>query len=490
MAPLAHLLIIYTSCLSLIPALTLNSYPTKPRVFILSDISNEPDDAQSLVRYLTYSNQFQTEGIVATTSTWLKNETHPADMLKIIDAYEKVVDNLNHHAPADAQYPSAEYLRSIVRAGSPTYGMAALSPTTPLSAGAKLLLNSIHATTNSSEPLWILAWGGTNVLAQALAKLQTDNPTQAPTLRSNLRIYTISDQDDTGAWLRQQYPDLFYIASVHGWNQYHMSTWVGISGDEFYNFDKGGANGTKVSKGWIRSNLQIGPLGAVYPDVAFIMEGDTPSFLYLVQNGLGVPEHPEYGSWGGRYTLVNPSPCGLGFRHYGDAEDEVIGVDGGVYKSNKATVWRWRDAYQEDFAARMRWTMTADAAGVNHHPVVGVNGSVGLGVVEVWGAAAGSEVILDAGGSVDPDGDELSFQWLHYPEPSAINGAPEVKVTAFGPRGERARLSVPVVDRACEATEHCDLFHFVLEVTDSGSPALTTYRRILLHVARHGGGRS
>jgi hypothetical protein len=54
---------------------------------------------------------------VATTSTWLKNETHPEDMLKIIDAYATVVDNLNKHAPADAQYPSAEYLRSIVRTG-------------------------------------------------------------------------------------------------------------------------------------------------------------------------------------------------------------------------------------------------------------------------------------------------------------------------------------------------------------------------------------
>lgn len=88
---------------------------------MLSDISNEPDDSESLVRYLTYSNQFQTEGLVATTSTWLKNETDPDAMLDIIHAYEKVVDNLNHHAPADSQYPSAEHMRSLVRAGSPVY---------------------------------------------------------------------------------------------------------------------------------------------------------------------------------------------------------------------------------------------------------------------------------------------------------------------------------------------------------------------------------
>lgn len=98
-------------------ASALQSFPTKPRVFILSDISNEPDDAESLVRYLVYSNQFQTEGIVAVTSTWLRDEVHPEDMRKIINAYGEVVDNLNHHAPDDSPYPSAGYLLSVLRHG-------------------------------------------------------------------------------------------------------------------------------------------------------------------------------------------------------------------------------------------------------------------------------------------------------------------------------------------------------------------------------------
>ncbi|PIG82398.1 cellulose-binding protein [Aspergillus arachidicola] len=485
MALISRLLILYTSCLTLVSAITLNSFPNKPRVFVLSDISNEPDDSESLVRYLTYSNQFQTEGLVATTSTWLKNETDPDAMLDIIDAYEKVVDNLNHHAPADSQYPSAEQMRSLVRAGSPVYGMAALAPNATFSAGAELLLDRIQATTNSSSPLWVLAWGGTNVLAQALVKLHKDNsPNKAAALRKNLRIYTISDQDDTGAWLRQQWPDLFWINSIHGWNQYGMSTWVGISGDEFYDVDKGGPNSTLVSKAWLKENIQVGTLGAVYPDVAYTMEGDTPTFLYLIQNGLGVSEHPEYGSWGGRYQLVTSNQHGLGFRHYSDVQDQVVGLNGNTFKSNKATIWRWRDAYQHDFAARMRWTLTDDVKKVNHHPLVKVNGSSGLEPVNVYGVA-GSEVVVDAGESVDPDGDELTFNWIYYPEPSTINGAPDVNVTTFGSRGESARLPVPVIDRTCEAgIEHCDLFHFILEVKDSGSPPLTTYRRILLHVAK------
>ena len=103
------------------------------------------------------------------------------------------------------------------------------------------------------------------------------------------------------------------------------------------------------------------------------MEGDTPSFLYLVDNGLGDPEHPDWGSWGGRYELYTPrmrkwfqEPETRPF--WTDAEDEVLGVDGSWHTSNQATIWRWRAAYQNDFAARMDWTIKPYAE-ANHPPV-------------------------------------------------------------------------------------------------------------------------
>lgn len=95
------------------------TFPTKPRVFILSDISNEPDDAESLVRYLLYSNQFRTEGLVATTSTWMRTKVCPQDMHKIIDGYAGAVDNLNKHVHPSCQYPSADYFRGIIKSGHP-----------------------------------------------------------------------------------------------------------------------------------------------------------------------------------------------------------------------------------------------------------------------------------------------------------------------------------------------------------------------------------
>ena len=106
-------------------AARLQSFPGKPRVFVTSDISNEPDDAESLVRFLLYANQFTVEGLVAVTSTWMRNQVCPQDMLKIIDGYEGAVENLNQHAHPDFPYPSADYLRGLVKSG-PAVSLAPL----------------------------------------------------------------------------------------------------------------------------------------------------------------------------------------------------------------------------------------------------------------------------------------------------------------------------------------------------------------------------
>jgi hypothetical protein len=95
------------------------SFSKKPRTFILTDITNEPDDAESFCRYLTYSNQFDTVGVVPTTSTWLQDKVAPEALHDILDGYEQVIDNLNAHAHPSNPYPSVEYMRSIVRSGAP-----------------------------------------------------------------------------------------------------------------------------------------------------------------------------------------------------------------------------------------------------------------------------------------------------------------------------------------------------------------------------------
>ncbi|GAM33838.1 hypothetical protein TCE0_013r01030 [Talaromyces pinophilus] len=434
----------------------------------------------------------------------MKNKVCPQDMRKIVDCYEKVVENLNAHAHPNDPYPSAEYLRSLIKKGAETYGMSAVGDDIPLSEGGQLLLERIEAP--SEQPLWILCWGGTNTLASVLLKIEnTHSASEAAQLRSKLRVYAISDQDDTGVWIRNKYPDIFYICSVHGWSQYGLAAWSGISGERWYGFDHGGPDPSKITKEWIRENIQIGPLGSVYPDFMFIPEGDTPTFLYLIQNGLGVPEHPDYGSWGGRYNRTDASGHGVINRHFSDVADDVIGLDGRRHKSNQATVWRWRNAFQNDFAARMRWTLSPDLGSANHNPVISINGSTGTHPLQ-FELEAGSTFQLNASATYDPDqSDTLTFKWYQYLDPSATQWSAEHEVgrlviRTLNEAGNIVEVTLPPAEKCCvelisrEPVLKGQLLHLILEVEDNGSPSLVSYRRILIQTTNErlvgGGGRA
>ncbi|KAJ8115069.1 hypothetical protein ONZ43_g4751 [Nemania bipapillata] len=262
----------------------------KPRIFIMSDILNEPDDSMSLVRYLLYSNEFETRGLCATTSWWLKNQTHVEEMRRIVEAYGEVVDNLNQHVHPTASYQSAEELSQLLTSGPTTYGLAALHEA--ISDGAQRIISSLQ---ESTEPLFIAAWGGTNTLAQALYYMDnTMTSAEASELRSRIRLYTISDQDNSGAWIRARYPDIFYVVSIHAFNEYPAATWPGINVADCPCV----ANETVLNP-WLDHNIRLGPLGSVYPQIEFGMEGDTPSFLWLIQNGLVYRDRIDWGTWGG-----------------------------------------------------------------------------------------------------------------------------------------------------------------------------------------------
>lgn len=286
------------------------------------------------------------------------------------------------------------------------YGKEALA--LPLSDGAERLVRSIE---ESTEPLWVISWGGTNVLAEALQHIRRNrSEKEEADLHARLRVYTISDQDDTGDWIRSTFPNVFYICSIHGFGSFDMSAWQGIS------HPNSRGDLSKVSPEWLQTNIQKGPLGQVYPSPMHIMEGDTPTFLYLMQNGLGHPECPNFGSWGGRYRAV----C-VGSAHYADVVDTIVDFDSGKRTDNKATICRWRDHFQNDFAARMAWSLTPDFRAASHPPVPIINGHKGPMFLRLK-VAAGDIVTLDAGDSYDPDhlGDnsQLEFQWYQYAEPT------------------------------------------------------------------------
>ena len=210
------------------------------------------------------------------------------------------------------------------------------------------------------------------------------------------------------------------------------------------------------------------------------MEGDTPSFLGLVTNGLNTPEKPNWGGWGGRYEFYTPrmqkwfqEPETRPF--WTNAVDEVRGFDGNWHTSNHATIWRWRSAYQNDFAARIDWT-TKPYDQANHPPVVNLAHPAELT------AKRGDVVTLSAEGTTDPDGDALSYEWFYYGEAgtfttsNARTGQP-LEIKNFDQK--QASFTVPNGRVMLPGT---GTMHIILAVTDHGTPQLTRYRRVIVTV--------
>ena len=443
----------------------------KLRVLVMTDIEADPDDSESLVRFLLYSNQWDVEGLIATTSIHQKTRVAPETIREIIAAYGKVQPNLIKH---EKGYPTAIELSTKVKHGLPVYGMEGVGKDHD-SEGSEWIIKVLEKP--DARPVWICAWGGTNCLAQALWKIkETKTLQQAQLLYNKVRLYTISDQDDSGPWIRQTFPNLFFVCSP-GYSYGH-ATWLGMS------FAMPGSNKEVVSAEWLAKNIQQGhgPLGAAYPDVAYGMEGDTPSFLSLIDNGLNDPEHPNYGGWGGRYEFYTPEPATgpdqfarpnwpvtLPETHplWTNAADSVYdATEKKGYKNIQATIWRWREEYQNDFAARIGWT-TKSYKDANHPPVPA------LAHADHFTVKSGQLFHLSAKGTYDPDGDSMSYRWMQYPEAGTYKG-----LVSFAPYSSNLYdlpVTAPMVTSA-------QTIHFILKVTDKGTPALTRYKRVIVTV--------
>ena len=467
----------------------LDNLPGAQRLVVLSDIGNEPDDQMSLVRLLLYSNEIDIEALIACTSTWQKTATHAETMHTLIAGYGAVRPNLLLNAP---NWPTAESLQRKVFTGQPAYGLEATGLDKG-SAGADAIITA--ADKPDPRPLWIALWGGANTLAQALLHVRaTRSPEQLATFIAKLRVSSISDQDDAGPWIRREFPTLFYIVqpSSPTSGEYLYATWTGISGDAYYRNGEG-ADGSLVTNDWLDRNIRSkGSFGKLYPRYLFIMEGDTPSWLNLIPNGLAASERPDFGGWGGRYLYRQPyAETHPIWTQGGDvfarttSQDAVIGIDGKQHISDQATIWRWRSAYQNDFAARISWTID-DYKHANHPPIAAVNKDATLAPIHLE-ATIGQPLTLDASTSHDPDANQtLSYRWFHYQEAGLADGSladlsltnAETSILTVTPKAT-CREAWIAAYMPCPATGTA---HIILAVTDSGTPRLTTYRRIILTV--------
>ncbi|KAL1596499.1 hypothetical protein SLS60_009146 [Paraconiothyrium brasiliense] len=402
---------------------------------------------------------------------WKNSSIDDETVRLVISAYGNVTQSLNANVPSSAPYPQASELLSKVHVGHPVYGLASLQLNT---SDAGLALVKAGDDASPTDPLYVQCWGGAAVLAEALNIVQqTRDANATASFVANLRVYSISDQDDAGPWIRQRFPTLSYIVSLHSFSEYGRATWNGISGELFRFFDIGGPDSSLVTNEWLQTHVRVGELGAHYPKFDFIMEGDTPAFFPLVQNGLGDPEHPEWGNWGGRWKLLDQSGK---VNVFTDATDWVVGINNQTYLTSFGTIWRWRREYQFDFAARMQWTLGKKYEETNHAPVAIVNGSCGPGVIEL-NYKINDTVVLDALESWDPDGDELKFKWFHYLDVTE-------RVEGKSPFPSKY-VKIEDVDASgaviAVTPQYNHTIHIILQVEDDHDMELTTYRRVVLY---------
>lgn len=433
---------------------------SKPRLIVLTDVSSlaqdegEPDDGQSLIRLMLYANDLDLEGLIATSNMRHGQRTRPELIKRVVDAYGQVEPNLLKH---DRNYPTADRLRAIIKSGQAIAG-----PKIPVeesigenkdTEGSDWITEVVDK--KDARPVWIAIFGGSADLAQALWKVRaTRTAEEVREFVSKLRIHSVYDQDMTGPWIRTEFPELFYILRNHGIRGMYRA------GDT-----------TLVRANWVKRNIRNhGALGDLYVNYnggdlwgrqlgkfSGIKEGDTPSFLYLLTNGLNSPQHPEWGNWGGRFRR-DESRNNL----WVDAIDSIANFRSDM-DPRMAAVYRWRPAWQADFAARLDWCVKRyDDA--NHAPRVSDR-------VDKVNVRSGEKVKLSIKAS-DPDKDELHYNWYFYPEEGTYNGDfPRLSAT-----GSTATFTAPT-------STSVKTLHVIVEVIDNGTPALTSYHRYIVSVS-------
>ncbi|MDR0895440.1 MAG: DUF1593 domain-containing protein [Prevotellaceae bacterium] len=446
-----------------------NAVELKPRILILTDIAPsdvEPDDMESMIRLLAHADLFEIEGLV--TSTGWNTSNYPEAWAKIlqqvIDAYEKDVANLMRRSeqtsflPLDREqekqalgyWPSAGYLRSRSVMGSTKMGYRVLG-TDNHSAGSELIIRL--ADEDDARPLWILAWGGANTLAQAIWKVRQErSEEQINEFLHKLCLYTITDQDVGWGERHSNYP-----FSSHQWMRK-------VAGKEMlFIWDESAwlSQNSLGSIHWAEYAEQIqghGSMGAIYPKYKYGVEGDTPSFLHVLPNGLNDPTQPGQGGWGGYFVWETGMD---------KAAHVWTNSNDSIKKISQRYEGYFYPAVFNNFAARMEWAKTGKG---NRNPIVTVNGHQGMEILTL-DSKPGKTVTLDASKSTDPDRDALTFRWWIYPEAGTYKGT----VALTGENTARATIKMPT-DAAGKT------IHVVCEVTDNGTPRLTNYRRVILRL--------
>lgn len=520
----------------------------KPRVVLTHD--PELDDVNTLIRAMLYTSDFKVEGLIYSSGmfhfkgdgkgttqfiagreydrmgrgpviSWRwPEDDHYID--EIVDAYGQVYENLKIHNP---DYPTPAELKSKIKWGNVEFEGDFSKETDGSNLIKSLLLD------DEPGPLFVTAGGGQSTIARALKSIH-DQYAKTPEWKSicdkvshKLIIIPWGDQDGTNArYIRPNWPD------VATWQLAMIEFGYGASRAQ------PAENQVYLSADWTRENVSSrGPLGAMYrvwgdgkqmakgdmsdyfgfsgltsaqlrekgymvwtppqEKGSFISEGDTPTYMNLLDNGLRAYADGSWGGWGGRRrpetpaaneqdgpnaTNGNPDDTGVAYgltpagstAKPSQPPPAPAGGGGGFGRGRQVSAQtaeinaKFFAAAQHDFAARMKWSVTPKFSDANHEPQVTIKGALGVS------ARPGTTVRLD-GEVTDPDGDSVAVNWWQYNDAGTYPG----DISIADSKSLTTTFKVPTDARPGQT------IHVILEATDNGNPSLTRYQRIVVTIA-------
>lgn len=452
----------------------LTATPQRIRTIITTD--GEIDDQCSLVRYMLYSNMYELEGLISTSSRF-HYLTKEGEVFKgresnqqWIDAYAEVYDNLCMH---DEGFPTPEYLTSINLEGNITEPGEMDTDTE----GSLKIKECIMD--DRDDLLFIQVWGGTNTVAAALRSIQeeyqdTDQWEEVyEKVCNKIQIWIDLDQDNTlNDYILPNWPGVRVIVSYDQFDAIAYM-WKNLVPEDLHKYmekdfvTKYLANDSNPLAQIYYNNLQSGSEFFGLEPYEFLSEGDTPNFLYIMDNGLRSWEDPSYGGWAGRFQKVFPNQSVMGQNYKPDSNGTLLGGlfneaydDGDRFKP----LYRWLDELQTDFAARMEWcTKSYDEA--NHAPVIQLEEGLD------FAAKRGDTITLTAK-TYDPDGDQLTVEFWQYGDADTYGGDVEL----IAGEGDQVSFTVP------EDAKIGDTIHIIVEAKDDYELPMTRYQRAVVTV--------